>query len=126
MKSKYRNKKITVDGITFDSLKEANRWKELKLMERAGEITDLRRQVKFKLIPTIREPVNQMGSQGVFKKGKVVERECSYVADFVYKNKLGFEVVEDVKGYKDSAAYALFVVKRKMMLYLLGIRVKEI
>ena len=121
-KSKYHNKKITRDGETFDSIKEYNRYCELKLLERAGEITELKRQVKFKLIPTIREPVCEMSRQGVFKKGKVLEREVSYIADFVYKNKIGFEVVEDVKGVRTKE----YVIKRKLMLYMHHIRIQEI
>ena len=120
--SKYRSKKVTIDGITFDSMKEANRWKELNLLERAGEITDLQRQVKFKLIPTMREPSCEMSRQGKFKKGKVIEREVSYIADFVYKNKTGFTIVEDVKGYRTKE----YILKRKMMLYFHHIRIKEI
>lgn len=122
MRSKYHSRKITIEGITFDSQKEANRWKELKLMEKAGEITELKRQVKFKLIPTIREPVCEMSSQGVFKKGRLLERECSYIADFVYKNRLGFQVVEDVKGYRTEA----YIIKRKLMLWLHHIQIQEI
>lgn len=121
-RSKYHNKKITRDGETFDSIKEYQRWCELKLLERAGEITDLRRQVKFKLLPTMREPVCEMSSQGVFKKGKVIERGVDYIADFVYKNKIGFEVVEDVKGVRTKE----YILKRKMMLYFHHIRIKEI
>ena len=75
--SKYYNQKITVDGITFDSKKEYRRYRELCLMERAGEIDNLERQVKFELIPTQK------------KNGKVVEWACSYVADFVYNEKPG-------------------------------------
>lgn len=121
-RSKYHNKKITVDGITFDSQKEANRWKELKLLERAGEIKELKRQVRFKLLPTIREPVCEMSSQGVFKKGKVLERGVDYIADFTYKNKAGFLEVEDVKGYRTE----VYKIKKKMMLYFHHIRIKEI
>lgn len=121
-RSKYHNRKITRDGETFDSIKEYQRWCELKLLERAGEITELRRQVKFKLLPTMREPVCEMSSQGVFKKGKVIERGVDYVADFVYKNKIGFEVVEDVKGVRTKE----YILKRKMMLYFHHIRIKEI
>lgn len=121
-RSKYHNKKITVDGITFDSQKEANRWKELKLLERAGEIKELKRQVKFKLLPTIREPVCEMSNQGVFKKGKVLERGVDYIADFTYKNKAGFLEVEDVKGYRTE----VYKIKKKMMLYFHHIRIKEI
>ena len=121
-RSKYHNRKITRDGETFDSIKEYNRYCELKLLERAGEITELRRQVKFKLLPTMREPVCEMSSQGVFKKGKVIERGVDYVADFVYKNKIGFDVVEDVKGVRTKE----YVIKRKLMLYIHHIRIKEI
>lgn len=122
MRNKYKNKKITRDGETFDSIKEYQRWRELKLMERAGEITDLKRQVKFKLLPTEREPVCEMSSQGKFKKGKIIERGVDYVADFVYKNRLGFEVVEDVKGVRTRE----YILKRKMMYHFHRIRIQEI
>lgn len=124
--SKYHSKKVVVDGVKFDSKREAARWKELSLLERAGEITDLQRQVKFKLIPTQREFSGEIGKNGRYKKGKIIERECSYVADFTYKDKKGRLVVEDVKGYKGSTAYAVFAIKRKLMLYIHGIRVKEV
>lgn len=120
--SKYHSKKVVVDGIQFDSKKEAARYRELSLLERAGEITDLQRQVKFKLIPTQREFSCEVGKNGRYKKGKIVERECSYIADFVYKNKSGLTVVEDTKGVKTKD----YIIKRKLMLYLLGIRVKEV
>lgn len=71
MVSKYNSKKTVVDGQTFDSKKEANRYKELRLLEKAGVIKDLRTQVKFKLIPAQRDEAT----------GKVIERECSYKAD---------------------------------------------
>ncbi len=124
--SKYHNRKVTVDGITFDSAKEANRYKELKVLERAGLVHDLQLQVKFKLIPAQREWTDETTKSGKPKKGKVIEHECSYIADFVYKNRYGLLVVEDVKGYKKGVAYDLFVVKRKLMLWIHGIRVKEI
>lgn len=115
---KYGNRKvITADGEKYDSAKERDRHCELLLLERAGKITDLKRQIKFLLIPTIRED------------GKVIERECSYIADFVYTDMAtGKTVVEDVKGYRDpsSAGYAKFVIKRKLMLYQYGIRVREV
>lgn len=115
-RAKYGNRKVTVDGIRFDSQKEANRWRELVLLEKVGKITDLRRQIKFELIPAQR--VN----------GKCVERAVSYIADFTYRDERGHLVVEDVKGYRDpqNAGYAKFVLKRKMMLWIHGIRVKEI
>lgn len=120
--SKYHSKKITRDGETFDSIKEYNRWKELKLLERAGEITELQRQVKFKLIPTQREPCNEIDKKGCFKKGKILERECSYIADFVYKNRLGFPVVEDTKGFKTKD----YIIKRKLMLWVHHIQIQEV
>ena len=124
--SKYHNRKVTVDGITFDSIKEANRYKELKILERAGQIHDLQLQVKFKLIPAQREWTDETTKTGKPKKGKVLEHEVSYIADFTYKNRYGLLVVEDVKGYRKGEAYALFVLKRKLMLWIHGIRVKEV
>lgn len=112
---KYNNKKVVVNGITYDSKKEYARHCDLMLMERAGLISQLQRQVKYELIPTQR-----IG-------GKVVERPISYIADFVYCKDGGW-VVEDVKGYRDpaSAGYAKFVIKRKMMLWIHGIRITEV
>ena len=114
MMSKYRNKKVLVDGVAFDSKKEAKRYRELKLMEDAGMISRLERQVKFDLLPNQKDP-----------DGKVIERKVQYVADFVYM-KNGKVVVEDVKGYRDGGAYRVFVIKRKLMLYRFGLRVIEI
>ena len=122
--SKYHAKKVVRGGKTFDSAKEARRFGELSLLQRAGEISDLRTQVKYVLIPAQREP-DTVGKRGGVIKGKMLERECSYVADFVYTQN-GVEIVEDVKGYKDSTAYALFVVKRKLMLFVHGIQIKEV
>lgn len=115
MRTKYGAKKVIFDGITFDSKKEASRYKELKLLEQLGDIEQLETHVKFVLIPSQK------------CEGKVIERECSYIADFVYMEN-GEVIVEDVKGYRDasSAGYAKFVIKRKLMLYKFGLRVKEI
>lgn len=107
---KYGNKKTVVDGITFDSRKEAVRWSELKLLQRAGEIFDLQRQVPFTLIPK------------QVRDGKVIERPCVYKADFVYKDKDGTEIVEDTKGMRTKE----YVIKRKLMLWQFGIVVKEV
>ena len=109
--SKYRNHKITVNGITYDSKKEARRHAELLLMERAGQISNLERQVKYTLIPSQR--IN----------GKVVEREVSYSADFRYI-KDGEVIIEDVKSEitrKDKA----YIIKRKLMLYVHGVQITE-
>lgn len=111
--SKYKAKKNEYEGITFDSKKEMKRYIELKGLEEKGEINDLRLQVKHVLIPSQRED------------GRVIERECSYIADFEYE-KDGQLIVEDVKGYRKGQAYALYTVKRKLMLYNYGIRIKEI
>lgn len=109
MRNKYGNKKTVVDGITFDSRKEAKRYQELKLLEKAGEIKDLRRQVKYELIPS--QKIN----------GKVVERKVEYVADFVYLQN-GDIVVEDTKGIRTKD----YIIKRKLMLYVWGIKIVEI
>lgn len=106
--SKYNNKKIQLDGMTFDSKKEASRYQELKLLEKAGVIKNLQRQVKFTLIP----------SQKI--DGKVAERECSYKADFVYQ-KNGKTVVEDTKGFRTAD----YIIKRKLMLQVHDIKIVE-
>lgn len=124
-RSKYGNRKTVVDGITFDSKKEANRFRELQLLERAGKITALQRQVKYVLIPTQREFSNEIykkgAHQGHFKPGKVLEKECSYIADFAYIQD-GAYVVEDTKGVRTEA----YKIKRKLMLERYGIKVREV
>ena len=122
MRSKYGAKKITRDGITFDSKREAQRYVELSLLERAGAITELQRQVEFVLIPAQREP-DTIGKRGGVIKGKVIEHKCSYVADFVYKEN-GKLVVEDVKSPITKTKD--YVIKRKLMLYIHGIVIKEV
>lgn len=124
-KSKYNAKKVEIDGIRFDSVKESRRFLELKSMQEAEVISDLRRQVKYVLIPAQREP-ETVGKRGGKIKGKLLERECSYVADFVYKDSQGNTVVEDVKGYRGGGAYEIFKIKRKLMLYVHGIKIIEI
>ena len=119
-RSKYGNKKVVQDGITFDSKREAKRYRELLLLEQAGEISDIQRQVKFVLIPEQREP-DTVGSRGGIHKGKLIEREVSYIADFVYR-KNGALVVEDTKGFRTPD----YIIKRKLMLWVHGIRIQEI
>ena len=130
-RNKYHSEKIVVHGITFDSKKEATRYEELTLLEKSGAIQNLQRQVKYVLIP--KQLID----------GKVVERECVYIADFVYQVPLsidkhyatkdgitgritvncGFEtVVEDTKGVRTPD----YIIKRKLMLFVHGIRIKEI
>lgn len=120
--NKYGNRKIAFDGQTFDSKKEMRHYTELLLLEKAGKITNLQRQVKFQLIPAQREP-NIIGPKGGHKPGKLIEREVSYVADFVYTDlRTGKKVVEDTKGFRTKD----YMIKRKMMLYFHGIRIKEV
>ena len=97
---KLRNVKVIVGGIEFDSKREAKRWGELLMLERAGVITDLERQVKFELIPKQVETVPRYGKTGKrLKDGeRVVEKSCDYIADFAY-TRVGERVVEVVKGY---------------------------
>ena len=124
-RSKYNNRKVIVNSIEFDSQKEANRYHELVLLERAGLIQDLQRQVKFVLIPVQRESCNEVYTKGkkkgCFKPGKLLEKELSYVADFVYTEN-GKQVVEDTKGFKTKD----YIIKRKLMLWVHGIRIKEV
>lgn len=119
--NKYHSKKITVGSETFDSSKEYRRFCELKLLQRAKKISDLQRQVKFVLIPAQREP-DEIGVRGGIKKGKIIEQECAYLADFVYINEKGEKVVEDTKGFKTKD----YIIKRKLMLYVHGIKIVEI
>ena len=121
-KNKYNAKSVEYDGIKFDSQKEALRYKELRFLISEGIITDLRRQVKYLLIPTQREP-DTIGARGGVKQGKLLERECSYIADFVYTVvETGETVVEDTKGFKTKE----YAIKKKLMLFVYGIRIKEI
>ena len=110
-KKDYR--KANGETVKFDSRKEARRYDELRLLERAHQISDLQRQVKFVLIPAQRDP-----------KGKLIERQCYYVADFTYKDSSGRLVVEDTKS--EATRTPVYVVKRKLMLWVHGIRVREI
>lgn len=125
MRSKYGSRKQTVSGITFDSQKEARRFQELRLLEQAGQISDLRMQVKYQLIPPQRAPsfeVYKSGpNKGRRKPGKLLEKECSYIADFVYVQD-GETVVEDAKGYRTD----VYIIKRKLMLERYGIQIQEV
>lgn len=125
MYRKYNNKKSIVDGINFDSKKEAKRYKELKTLEKAGIIHELQRQVKYVLIPAQYEHTGEVyaigNNKGKPKKGRLIERECAYYADFVY-NQNGETIVEDTKGVRTTE----YVIKRKLMLYVHDIRIKEV
>lgn len=124
--SKYRNKKYTTpEGEVFDSYREYNRYFELKMLERAGKITELKRQVKFVLIPSQYEESDEVYTKGprkgLKKQGPLIEKECAYYADFTYKEN-GKLVVEDAKGIRTKD----YILKRKMILYFYGIRIREV
>lgn len=119
--SKYNAHKVEFEGMTFDSRKELRRYKTLRQLEEEGQIFNLQRQVKFVLIPAIHEP-DIIGPRGGRKPGKLIERECSYYADFKYLDAQGRQIVEDTKGMKTPD----YIIKRKLLLYIHGIRIKEI
>lgn len=124
MRNKYGNKKtITAEG-TFDSQKEYDRWCELQLMERAGKIHDLFRQVSFELIPAQYETYERI-SEKTGKKLKdgrrCIEKSCVYIADFIYWEGDRM-IVEDTKGVRTEG----YIIKRKLMLHKLGIRISEV
>lgn len=102
------------------SKREARRKAELEIMERFGQISNLRCQVPFELIPVQREP-STVGPRGGVRPGKVIERNVVYVADFVYE-KDGQTIVEDTKGFRTKD----YVIKRKLLLKNFGIRIKEV
>lgn len=121
-KNKYNASEIEYDGIVFDSTKEVLRYKELRFLYSEGIISNLKRQVKYLLIPAQREP-STVGPRGGIKPGRLLEAECSYIADFVYTvNETGETVVEDTKGFKTKD----YIIKRKLMLFVYGIQIKEI
>lgn len=121
--SKYGSKKIEVDGIVFDSKKEARRYSELLLLEKAGAIQNLQTQVKYILIPSQYETFERYSKTGKrLKDGRrCIEKECAYIADFTYI-KDGALVVEDTKGFRTTE----YIIKRKMMLHVYGIRINEV
>ena len=122
-KNKYGNKKITVDGEVFDSKREYKRWCELNLLEKAGEIEGLKRQIKYILIPAQYEAYERYGKKRQrLKDGeRCIEKECAYIADFEYSQD-GKKVVEDTKGMRTKD----YIIKRKLMLYIHGIKIKEV
>lgn len=99
--AKYHNKKVKINSITFDSKLEAQRYTELKLLEKNGYIKDLVLQPSYELIPT-------------FKKNNKTYRKACYIADFsYYDNELGKTIVEDTKGFKTD----VYLLKKKMFEY---------
>lgn len=122
--NKYGNKKSTIDGMTFDSKKEAQHYLNLKLLEKGGVIKNLQTQVKYVLIPAQYEGTGEYYKKGVHKgeeKKRLVEKECAYYADFVYEQD-GKTIVEDTKGMKTDK----YIIKRKLMLWVHGIKIREV
>lgn len=121
-KSKYHAQKESVDGVTFDSKKEAEWYVRFSMMEKSGLISNLRRQVPYELIPVQREAPHTTKT-GKLMQGKVLERACTYIADFVYHDEeTGKEVVVDCKGFRTKE----YRIKRKLMLYRYGIAITEL
>lgn len=108
--NKYNARKVTYFGETFDSVKEGERWLLLRSQQKKGQIRELRRQVKFELLPA--QPAVKL-------------QPLCYIADFVYLRD-GKTVVEDVKGYKQGAAWQLYTAKKKLMYYRFGILIQEV
>ena len=126
--NKYHANKTVIDGIVFDSKREAQRYQQLKLMVKAGVISNLKRQVKYELVPA------------QYIDGKCVERAITYTSDFEYDEMVpaslrvrtvmaddsikiaGRHIVEDVKGVRTKE----YVIKRKLMLHKYGIRIQEL
>ena len=132
--AKYGAKKRSVDGIVFDSSKEADRYLDLKMLLKDGVISDLECQKKYELIPSIYEESDEVYKsgprKGQRKRGKIIERGVDYYADFVYKDRSGKTIVEDVKAYDRKRGKYIetkdFIIKRKLMLWVHGIRIKEV
>lgn len=122
-RSKYGNKKVVVNGLKFDSKKEAQRYSYLLMLKNAGIISDLELQKEFEIIPAQYETFARYGKNGKrLKDGRrCLERPVKYIADFVYR-KDGELIVEDTKGMLTPD----YVIKRKALLYLKGIRISEI
>lgn len=102
--NKYGNHKVELDGHVFDSKKECRRYSELKIMEKAGEIKDLELQKPYVILPSF------------FDKQGNRQTAVKYVADFVYVDKDGNTIIEDVKSpaTRKDRVYRL---KKKMMAY---------
>ena len=107
--SKYKNKKVVVDNILFDSKKEANYYTKLKILRDAGKILDLELQKRFVL------------QQGFKLHGKTY-RAITYIADFVYKDQEGQTHVVDTKGYCTE----VYKIKKKLFMKKYGIEIEEI
>lgn len=128
MTSKYYNVKTkTSDGLVFDSTKEARRWEQLRLLEKAGEIVELQRQVRYEILPAQYEYYERYSKKGVrLQDGKrLIERKVEYVADFVYHDaKTGELIVEDAKS--PATRTKDYIIKRKLMNLVFGVKIREV
>ena len=118
--SKYNSRKAVVDGITFDSGREAERYAQLKLLQKAGKISGLSLQVRFDLLPaqyaeTCGEFYTKGPKKGQQKRGKCIEKAVTYIADFVYCEN-GRMIVEDAKGCRTKD----YIIKRKLFRWRYG------
>lgn len=111
--NKYHARKWELGGMTFDSLKEARRWQELRFLLRTGVISRLERQTPFELIPAQKDDF-----------GNLLERAVTYRADFTYWDEHGNYIVEDVKS--EATRTREYIIKRKLMLKVHGIRIREV
>lgn len=123
---KYGNKKVVINGITFDSKKEGERWLFLKAAEERGDIQNLKRQVKYELLPAIKEEYDEQLKTKTVKRYRTTQLAVKYTADFTY-NKGGELVVEDVKSSpamtKNDKAFQL---RKKLLYYFYHIKIREI
>lgn len=127
-KNKYHARRVYRGGMWFASKKEADRYFQLLLLQRAGKITDLRTQVSYELVPAQYQEIPtgtyyvRGGRKGQEKVKRVcVEQSVCYVADFVYTED-GKLIVEDTKGVRTAE----YIIKRKLMLHVHGIKITEI
>lgn len=125
---KYNNTKVTIDGHNFDSKHEAERYCQLKLLQKAGQISNLELQKEFILIPNQYRTEERYGKNGRRLKDKqiLLEQKLVYRADFCYTdNETGEQVVEDAKS-EITRINKGYVIKRKLMLYVHGIEIQEV
>ncbi|MGD0274970.1 MAG: DUF1064 domain-containing protein [Syntrophales bacterium] len=108
--TKYHNRKVEIDGITFDSAKESRVYQELKILAQSGEIKGFERQKVFELVPS------------QYEGKKCVEKAVTYKADFVVYHQDGSIAVIDAKGMRD----AKYIIKRKLMRWIHKIQVCEV
>ena len=121
-KSKYGNKVVYHQGMKFDSKDERSRYFYLKAMQDRGEISDLRMQVPFEIIPAVYETQEVQLKTKVKTVQKLVQKAAHYIADFVYTDRNGNQVVEDSKGFRTKE----YLLKKKMMRAFLGITINEV